>query len=165
MIALEVISPKNAPMFKDVRLRALQDSPTAFSATYVEESKITDSDWLKRATQWSGAKSVGYLAMDAHIPCGIVSGLLDHVDAMRAHLLSMWVAPTHRRLGTGRMLVDAVAAWARAQNAQSLWLLVTSNNNDAIRFYQRVGFELTGRTEPYRNDPSLLSYEMNRSIC
>jgi ribosomal protein S18 acetylase RimI-like enzyme len=162
MIILEPITPPNAMLFKDIRLGALQDSPTAFSSTYAEESQLTDADWFKRAAQWSSEKSVGYLAMDARISCGIASGLLDQVDATRAHLLSMWVAPTHRRLGIGRMLVDAVAAWARAQDAQSLWLLVTSNNDRAIRFYQGVGFALTGRTEPYRNDPSLFNYEMRR---
>jgi hypothetical protein len=53
MIVLEPISSKNSPIFKDIRLRALQDSPTAFSSTYAEESKLTDADWVKRATQWS----------------------------------------------------------------------------------------------------------------
>ena len=151
-------------IFKDIRLRALQDSPAAFSSTYAEESKLTDADWHKRATQWSSAKSVGYLALDAGSAVGIAAGVLDHSDPKRADLMSMWIAPTHRRLGIGRTLVDAVAAWAGAQNAQNLGLLVTSNNDRAMRFYQSVGFTLTGRTEPYRNDPSLLNYEMRRLI-
>jgi hypothetical protein len=37
MITLKVISPENTPMFKDVRLRALQDSPIALSLTYTEK--------------------------------------------------------------------------------------------------------------------------------
>jgi len=89
---------------------------------------------------------------------------LNQTEPSSAALVSMWVAPTHRRKGVGRMLVDAVVAWARAQNVQGLWLLVTSNNDTAINFYQRLGFSLTGKTEPYRNDPSLLNYEMRRSI-
>jgi len=48
--------------------------------------------------------------------------------------MSMWVAPTHRRLGIGRMLVDALAAWVRAQNVLNLCLMVTSNNDQAIQF-------------------------------
>ncbi len=150
--------------FKNVRLRALQDSPTAFSSTYAEESKLTDADWLQRATQWSSEKSVGYLAMDARDPCGIASGLLDQADATRAHLLSMWVAPTHRRQGVGRTLVEAVVSWACSQNVRTLQLLVTSNNDSAIEFYQRLGFSLTGKTETYRNDPALSNYEMISSI-
>jgi ribosomal protein S18 acetylase RimI-like enzyme len=164
MIALELITPHNAMIFKNVRLRALQDAPTAFSSTYAEESKLTDADWAKRAAQWSGEKSVGYLAMDARDPCGIASGLLDQADATRAHLLSMWVAPTHRRAGIGHSLVEAVVSWACSQNVGTLLLLVTSNNEGAIKFYQRLGFSLTGKTEPYRNDPALSNFEMNRLI-
>ncbi len=164
MITLELITPRNAMVFKDVRLRALQDTPTAFSSTYAEEFKVTDADWVKRAEQWSSEKSVGYLAMDAHAPCGITSGLLDQDNATRAHLLSMWVAPTHRRVGIGRTLVEAVVAWARTKNARTLLLLVTSNNDAAIEFYQRMGFSLTEKIEPYRNDPDLSNFEMIRSI-
>lgn len=164
MIILEIITPQNAMVLKDVRLRALQDTPTAFSSTYAKESTLTDADWVKRAAQWSGEKSVGYLAMDARISCGVASGLLDQADATRAHLLSMWVAPAHRRLGIGRALVEAVVTWARTQNVRALFLLVTSNNEGAIKFYQRLGFSLTGHTEPYANDPALSNYEMIRSL-
>jgi len=164
MITLELIAPRNVTRFKDVRLRALLDTPTAFSSTYAEESKLTDADWVKRAAQWSSEKSVGYLAMDVRAPCGIASGLLDQADATRAHLLSMWVAPTHRRQGVGRTLVEAVVAWARTKNARTMQLLVTSNNEGAITFYQRLGFALTGHIEPYANDPALSNYEMTRSL-
>jgi ribosomal protein S18 acetylase RimI-like enzyme len=108
MITLELITPQDAMLFKDVRLRALQDTPTAFSSTYAKESQLTDADWITRAAQWTNEKSSTYLAMDAEIPCGIVSGILDKDDAKRAHLLSMWVAPTHRRSGIGRKLVKAI---------------------------------------------------------
>jgi ribosomal protein S18 acetylase RimI-like enzyme len=164
IIALEIISPKNATTFKDIRLRALQDSPTAFSSTFAEESKLSDADWVKRAAQWSGAKSIGYLALDDCAAVGIAAGILNQTEPSRADLVSMWVAPTHRRVGIGRTLVEAIVAWARTQNVRTLLLLVTSNNGTAINFYQRLGFSLTGKTEPYRNDPSLLNYEMRRSI-
>jgi len=42
--------------------------------------------------------------------------------------------------------------------------MVTSNNEPAILFYQRLGFTLTGRTAPYANDPALLEFEMSRPI-
>ena len=164
MIKLEQIGPTNAPVFKNIRLRALQDSPAAFSSTYAEESKLTDADWLKRASQWSSAHSVAYLAMDAGNAVGIAAGVRDRNDPQRANLMSMWVAPAHRRRGIGRMLVDAVAAWARAQDMLYLCLMVTSNNDHAMRFYQSLGFALTGRNEPYRNDQALLNFEMHRSL-
>ncbi|MGZ8478809.1 MAG: GNAT family N-acetyltransferase [Candidatus Binatia bacterium] len=164
MIQLEQIGPTSAPVFKNIRLRALQDSPTAFSSTYAEEFTLTDADWLKRASQWGGVNSVAYLALDAGNAVGIAAGVRDRNNLQRADLMSMWVAPAQRRLGIGRMLVDAVAAWARAQDMLYLCLMVTSNNDHAMRFYQSLGFALTGRNEPYRNDQSLLNFEMRRSL-
>jgi ribosomal protein S18 acetylase RimI-like enzyme len=164
MITLEIVTAQKAMVFKTVRLRALEDTPSAFSSTYAEESRLLDEDWVRRAAQWSGKGSTTYLAMDTGTPCGIASGFLDKDDSTEAHLASMWVAPTHRRLGIGRLLVNAIVDWARAQGAGILQLIVTSNNDGAIKFYQRLGFTLTGKTGPYRNDPALNDLEMIRSI-
>jgi ribosomal protein S18 acetylase RimI-like enzyme len=164
VVTVELITPQRALTFKDVRLRALSDSPTAFSSTLERESKFADTEWTERASQWSSNRSAGYLAMDAGEACGIAAGMIDKDDAARAHLLSMWVAPTHRRLGVGRSLVEGVLEWARTMNARTMHLLVTSNNADAIEFYRQLGFALTNWTEPYVNDPALLNYEMTRLI-
>ncbi len=164
MFALEPITPQNAMIFKAVRLQALQDTPTAFGSTYAKESQLTDADWIKRAVQWNGETSAAFLAMDGHTACGIVGTFLDQDDATRAHLGSMWTAPTHRHRGIGRLLVNEVLGWARLRKARTLQLMVTSNNEPAILFYQRLGFTRTGRTEPYPNDPALIEYEMSRPI-
>jgi len=164
MPTIELITQQNVMVFKDVRLRALQDTPTAFSSTYAEEFQLTDAEWLKRTARWIDEASIAYLAMDEGSPCGIAGGFLDKYDATRAHLVSMWVAPTHRRRGIGLELVDKIVDWARLKGARSLTLLVTSNNDPAIRFYQQLGFRMTGWTEPYANDPALSNLAMIRSI-
>src|SRR5260370_682525 len=79
----------------------------------------------------------------------IDGSLLNENNPTRAQLVSMWTAPTHRQLGIGRLLVDAVLDWAGSRNLLALLLMVTSNNDPAIRFYERLGFTKTGRTEPY----------------
>jgi ribosomal protein S18 acetylase RimI-like enzyme len=53
---------------------------------------------------------------------------------------------------------------ARRREARTLLLMVTSNNEPAMRFYEKLGFARTGRTEPYPNDPAVLEYEMARPI-
>ena len=156
---------QNAMIFKDVRLRALRDTPNAFGSTYAKESQLSDADWIKRAAQWNSERSAAFVAMDGDTACGIVGSFLDQDDATRAHLVSMWTAPTHRRPGVGRLLVNAVLGWARLGRARTLQLMVTSNNEAAILFYQGLGFTRTGRTEPYPNDPTLIEYEMLRPIC
>jgi ribosomal protein S18 acetylase RimI-like enzyme len=164
LITLNAITPHIAHIFKAVRLRALLDTPSAFGSTYTKESQLTDGDWVKRAERWNGQRAAGFLAMDGETACGIVCSFLDEEDAARAHLISMWTAPTHRRQGLGRRLVDQVLAWARSRGARTMVLMVTSNNMAAIRFYERLGFARTGRTEPYPNDQALTEHEMSRPI-
>jgi len=164
MITIEPITPRNAPLFKDVRLRALQDTPRAFGSTYAEESQLSDADWMNRTLRWNGERGVGFLAIDSAVPCGIAGSFLNEQDRTRAQLISMWTAPAHRRRGVGRLLVNAILDWGRFRHAQTLLLMVTSINEPAIRFYERLGFTRTGRTEPYPNDPTVLEYEMSLAI-
>lgn len=163
-IAIEPITPRNTFVFKAVRLRALQEAPHAFSSTYAKEAQLTDTDWIQRVERWNGERGAGFLAMDQGTACGIAGSFLDQNDATRAQLIAMWTAPTHRQRGIGRLLVNDVFNWARGRNARTLQLMVTSNNEPAILFYERLGFTRTGRTEPYPNDPAVIEYEMSRPI-
>jgi ribosomal protein S18 acetylase RimI-like enzyme len=162
--ALLTIAPSNVMQFKAVRLAALQDSPTAFGSTYAKESKLTDADWLARSKRWAGDTAIGCLAIDSHHPVGILLCTMDERDPTRAEAISMWVAPTHRRRGVGQMLIDAIVNWCRKKDVQMLTLMVTNSNAVALAFYRRLGFEMTGRTEPYPNDPALFEYEMCRAV-
>jgi ribosomal protein S18 acetylase RimI-like enzyme len=165
MIILKPITRDCAMIFRDVRLRALRDTPTAFGSTFANESQLSDLDWENRAVQWNGERSVAFLAWDANLACGIVAGFVDRNDATRAQLVSMWVAPSHRRLGVGRRLVSGVIDWARSMGVERLLLTVTSNNEAALGFYENLGFTKTGRTEPYPNDAALVEFEMMRIIA
>ena len=164
MIAIRQITPPDASVFKAVRLRALQDAPHAFGSTYAKESEFPDSEWLARIERMNGERGVGFLAMDGETACGIAGSFLGENDATRATLISMWTAPTHREQGIGRLLINEIHNWAHRRNARTLLLMVTSNNDSAMRFYERLGFTRTGRTEPYPNDPAVIEYEMSRPI-
>jgi ribosomal protein S18 acetylase RimI-like enzyme len=161
IIAIRPITPLNAFTFKAVRLSALQDDPYAFGLTYSTASQFGDSEWLVRAESLNGQRGIGFLAFDGEIACGIVRSFLDDDDSAQAHLVSMWTAPSHRRRGIGQLLVKEILAWAHERNVHTLLLTVTSNNQPAIRFYERLGFTRTGRAQPYPNDMAVLEYEMS----
>jgi ribosomal protein S18 acetylase RimI-like enzyme len=164
MISLTNIVPDNAMVFKAVRLRALQESPSAFGSTYAREVQLTDEEWIIRTHKWSGDRGIGFLAMDDGSACGMVCSFLDDHDPASADLISMWTAATHRQQGVGRLLVNAVEDWARSRGVSTVLLMVTSNNAPAIAFYERLGFSKTGETKPYPNDPDLFEYQMSKAI-
>jgi ribosomal protein S18 acetylase RimI-like enzyme len=159
LIVIERISPQTALVFKEVRLRALLDSPTAFSSTYAKESQFPDQEWMKRSVRWSSDGSAIFLAFDGDVACGII-GAFEEEDPRRAQIISMWVDPGFRHAGVGKKLIDAVAEWARSRSVQELKLMVTSVNHGAIAFYERIGFRMTGKTAVYPNDAAITEYEM-----
>lgn len=71
-----------------------------------------------------------------------------HITCTAAMINGMWVAPSHRRKGIGRALLDAVIAWAKEQGAQRLELGVSEGNTPAIHLYEQLGFVETSRPTP-----------------
>ena len=65
------------------------------------------------------------------------------------HLLNITVAPEHQSQGWGRVILDAIALWARRQGAQWLWLEVRESNGRAQRIYERHGYRRVGERKGY----------------
>jgi ribosomal protein S18 acetylase RimI-like enzyme len=161
MIEIKRIAPDTALVFKDVRLRALQESPTAFSSTYARESLLPDEEWQRRAARWGGDENDAmFMAFEGGTVCGIVGSYVEPEQRERAQVVSMWVDPAYRRAGAGKKLIDAVAAWNRSRGMRELALMVTCVNTGAIAFYEGLGFLKTGVTAEYPNDRAIIEYEM-----
>ena len=79
--------------------------------------------------------------------------LLGYFVAMRGvdevHLLNITVAPQYQRQGWARVMLDALAIWARGQRAETLWLEVRAGNLRAMQVYQSQGFSAVGRRKNY----------------
>jgi len=65
------------------------------------------------------------------------------------HLLNITVAPEHQSQGWGRLILDAIALWARGQGAQWLWLEVRVGNARAQRIYEQHGYRRVGERKGY----------------
>lgn len=68
-----------------------------------------------------------------------------HVDEPVAMLTALNVAEGHRGRGVGRSLVRAVEAWARGTGAGRLSITTGLQRAGAHAFYERLGYEHTGR--------------------
>ncbi|MCO7219633.1 GNAT family N-acetyltransferase [Klenkia sp. PcliD-1-E] len=66
----------------------------------------------------------------------------------------MWVSPTARGQGVGRLLVDAVDRWSREEGAVRVVARVFDDNAPAVGLYTALGFVLDGPVVVSRRDPS-----------
>lgn len=82
------------------------------------------------------------------------------------HLLNITVDPACQGQGWGRIMLDALALWARAQGAQWLWLEVRTSNTRAQQVYDRYGYRRVGERRNYypaehgREDAIVMSYRL-----
>jgi GNAT superfamily N-acetyltransferase len=51
------------------------------------------------------------------------------------------IATTYRGAGAGTALLDAVVEHGRGEGWRRLWLITTNDNTDALRLYQRTGWD------------------------
>ncbi|MEP6892934.1 MAG: GNAT family N-acetyltransferase [Gaiellaceae bacterium] len=149
---------------RDIRLRALADSPDAFGSTLEREQAFNDSDWQQWARDSAaGATETCFLAWVDEEPVGIVGGYIE-VGRDQVHLVAMWIDPQARRLGIGRTLIDAVVAWAVEIGASAIRLDVAVDNAGAHRLYETSSFAPTGCTKQYEDRPQLTTLELERRL-
>jgi GNAT superfamily N-acetyltransferase len=143
------IKPDEVEVFKQTRLAALLDTPSAFGSTYEREVAFLDAEWVSRAAMSaSGRERAMFFASDAGEAIGLVGGYRSPDPMQLAELISMWTAPSARRRGVGRALVAALIEWATATGAETVALWVTIGNEPAESFYASLGFEPTGEEQP-----------------
>ena len=157
--------PHEWRIYRELRLRALADSPDAFGRTLAEEKGRPDTEWSSRLA--SGADKRWNLPLVAEIGAdaiGLAWGRIEPSEPEVAKLYQMWVDPKFRRLGAGQMLLQAVIGWARDANARYLALGVTCGDSPAIRLYSGAGFKPIGEPEPLRPGCELLAQSMQLEL-
>jgi len=71
----------------------------------------------------------------------------------------MYVRPEFRRLGLGKLMLDHLEGYARAQQVRVLRLETGIYQSDAIALYERYGFQRCPPFGEYRDDPLSLYFE------
>ncbi len=139
-VHLEVLGPSDWRRLREVRLRALADAPDAFWTTLAEAQRMDEAAWQERLAPSTG----WFVAVADGLDMGLAA-CTEHRDSDgSAHVVSMWVAPQARRLGAGRLLLDACVAWARERGLTPVRLEVVDANVAAVGLYERYGFLPTG---------------------
>ena len=152
-------------VWRDLRLRALLDSPDAFGMTYEVESLRPDNDWHQRidervADSWS----TSLIAEINDKPGGIAGCGFDVEDQSLCGLYAMWVAPEFRGAGVGRALVTYALKWMKSRGARTAQLSVTERNDAAFSLYTSSGFKDTEVREPLREGSAKQVIVMRRTL-
>ena len=133
----------DAPAYRALRLRALQEHPEAFTSSFEEEQD--------RPAAWSARRLAdGAAFWGAFDDAGALFGMvgLDREQRLKsrhkATVIGMYVAPEHGRGGAGRALMHALLDGARQAGIARLVLTVTRGNEAAQRLYLRCGFRSFG---------------------
>jgi len=166
MISLRAIALDEWPLYRDVRLQALLESPDAFGSTYGAEVDRTDEAWSSRvsAALTSGNDRALFARSNGEV-CGLVWCKLSALEPERADIYQMWVAPASRGQGVGRALLGEAVAWATANGAKRICLGVTVGDTPAMRLYRGFGFVPSGPVEPLREGSTLMSQPMERRLA
>jgi len=139
--------PSDVIQYRELRLFALQDAPTAFSADYQTHVNRPMSFWEGRLT--FDEYGIIFFAEYAGNLIGM-TGIRQRESPKTKHsadIFSVYVRPEWRGLHIAEGLLDRCVQWAKAREVNILKLGVMADNTPARRCYERCGFKIYG-TEP-----------------
>ncbi len=165
---------------RDLRLRAVTDTPIAFVETPEQVLAVDEEGWRERARRnrhaaksapASDSMQVVAIAPDGRwvgsMVCFISEGSPGYVTeprpgARRANLVGVFVDPDWRAgAGVTDALLGEIARWAAGEKGLSeLYLHVSDRNPRAIRSYEKRGFRATGIVDGMPGDPDDREIEM-----
>jgi RimJ/RimL family protein N-acetyltransferase len=159
---LRTIDSTDAAAFKALRLTALRECPTAFSSSYEEECDIPLAEAAQRLVPDRDRAIFG--AFDGDDLVATV-GLQREGRRKLAHKAVIWgvyVAPSFRRRGVGRLLLERALAHARSMpDLLQVTLGVNTMNTAAIALYESVGFEQFGLERGFLRVDGVLHDELH----
>ncbi|KAJ8429378.1 hypothetical protein Cgig2_002000 [Carnegiea gigantea] len=91
------------------------------------------------------------LAYYSDICVGAIACRLEKKDpgAVRVYIMTLGVLAPYRGLGIGTELLNHVLEQCSKQSISEIYLHVQTNNDDAINFYKKFGFEVTETIQNY----------------
>ncbi len=143
---LRRLVPSDAAMYQVLRLTALLESPTAFSASRADECGLPLAIIAAQMAPGSGRNRFG--AFDGVQLVGVVGVARENGIKVRHKGLigGVYLRADYRGRGLGRQLLAmALECAAGMDGLRQVCLSVTANNTSAIALYENMGFIAYGR--------------------
>ena len=134
--------------------RLERESPTAahWSEQRYPELFVAQGG-LQTLTLLAEVDKMGNSTVGASGETQVVGFLIARHVGLEWDLENIVVAPSARRTGIGKRLMEAFLNAAREANSQAVFLEVRESNAAARALYQKLGFRETGRRKSYYTNP------------
>ncbi len=134
--------------YRDIWLEALKEAPEAFSASYEEQRKVSDSIWKERfETVYFEKEGVVVFARIGNKPVGFVGAYFETNEKFR-HVATIWgayVQPDYRKQGIARdMANELLRKLILIPHLKKVKTYAITNGHLAVNVYQHYGFEIIG---------------------
>ena len=145
--------------FRELRLEALKNHPTAFGADYEESAARPNEHWQERLKIDKDQEALFFAEHDGQLAG--MTGIFRGASRKSRHDSTIWgvyVRPQWHGRHISEALIRSCLGWAKEQGLVIVKLAVVTTNQPAIRCYERCGFTTYG-TEPKAINYDCLYYD------
>jgi ribosomal protein S18 acetylase RimI-like enzyme len=144
VLEIRPLGASDAGAFRQIRLQAISDSPSAVWPTYEEEARRTVKE-IEARIQRTGTQVVFGAFIDSKL-VGIAGLRREPLDQVKhkAVLWGVFISPDRRREGLARKLFSKVLSFARDEGVLQIQLCVNAENERARSLYRSLGFKPFG---------------------
>ncbi len=141
------------PSLPLIRLATREDAAAVASLATVLGYPSDSAAIAKRLDAFAGdARTQIWIATVSDVGVGWIQAteFVALESGAQVEIIGLVVAPSARRAGVGRQLVDAVVAWARARSCPRVTVRTRVERVESHVFYAALGFEVCKVQQVYR---------------
>lgn len=164
------LPPERWEEYKNLRLEALKNEPTAFAASYEEKASKEDEYWQNQLKKFQDADEDSmWFAEVSDKLVGLTGWYRSNTEKLRhsASVYAVYVNPKYRGKGIAKELIKKVLEEVESKpEIVKIDLNVNTKNEAATNLYKKLGFEIVGtlHKEIYVNGEYFDEYEMEKIV-
>jgi len=140
-IVIRRIAPYEWPIYKEIRLESLKDSPEAFSTRYEDARKRSEKTWEDQVTGLAGSENeCCYLVFEDEECIGLAAIYRNKENREEAEICQVYLKKEKRGRKIGNRLMKQILAWVKKTDVKTVKAVISNGNRKVIRFYEKCGF-------------------------
>lgn len=143
-IEIVELKPQDWQLYRDLRLRALNEEPHAYGSTYADNVTHSDDFWKERLNDASSGKAqwLVFAKLDGKIVG--MAGAFAEKEVDNAHVISVYVTPEARGKGISKLLMQELLVKIQQNKlVKKITVDVNPEQSAAYNLYKNSGFEVT----------------------